>query len=185
MAWGRRQGDGEWYTPPSIVEAAREAMGGIDCDPASCAVAQRVVRAAVYHSLDDDGLAHAWRGSVFLNPPWGVPTGDSRYRSERSAKGQFAAKLAYHYRRGDVHAAVVVLSYDLSPKWYNPLAEALSAICLVRDRVYYYRDVPDDGVRDNKGTSVTYLGPDPGRFAAAFGPMGLVVVPHRPCPTPT
>ena len=156
MAFGRRPGDGEWYTPPSIVEAARAAMGGIDCDPASNRVAQRVVRAGVYYSIDDDGLAQPWRGRVFLNPPWGI-------------KARFIRKLADHRRRGDIDAAIVVLSHDISPQWYDPLAEVLSAICLMRDRV---------------GTSITYVGDAVDRFAAAFDPLGLVVVPHR-CPIPT
>lgn len=35
----------EYYTPAPIVEAAREVLGGIDLDPASCDMAQETVRA--------------------------------------------------------------------------------------------------------------------------------------------
>ena len=59
----------EHYTPPEIVEAAREVMGGIDLDPASCAEANTIVKAAAYY--DSDGLSRPWYGRVFLNPPGG------------------------------------------------------------------------------------------------------------------
>ena len=62
----------EWFTPPDVIEAARATMGGIDLDPASCARANELVRAAKYFTKDDDGLRHPWHGArVFLNPPGG------------------------------------------------------------------------------------------------------------------
>ena len=60
----------EHYTPVDIVEAAREALGGvIDLDPASNAFANEVVRAKRYFDAEANGLTAAWRGKVFLNPP--------------------------------------------------------------------------------------------------------------------
>src|SRR5947207_14887916 len=38
-------GSMEWYTREEWIERARRAMGGIDLDPASCAFAQRTVKA--------------------------------------------------------------------------------------------------------------------------------------------
>lgn len=60
----------EWYTPPSIIEAARHSMGSIDLDPASCAMANRVVKAKRYYSKRDNGLKQEWSGNVWCNPPF-------------------------------------------------------------------------------------------------------------------
>lgn len=59
----------ELYTPDYIVEAARATLGGIDLDPASCAIGNEVVKATRY--FDRDGLTQPWAGRVLLNPPGG------------------------------------------------------------------------------------------------------------------
>ncbi len=64
----------EWFTPPDIVERARRSLGGqIDLDPASCAEANKLVRADTFWTKEDNGLAHDWRGykRIFVNPPGG------------------------------------------------------------------------------------------------------------------
>lgn len=63
----------EAYATRDVVEAARSTLGTIDLDPASCDVANTVVRADVFFSLDKhvDGLRLPWSGRVFCNPPGG------------------------------------------------------------------------------------------------------------------
>lgn len=76
----------EWYTPPAILDAARDLMGGIDLDPASCALANRHVRAVAYIDERHDGLGARWAGRVWLNPPGGVIDCDGRPVIKASAK---------------------------------------------------------------------------------------------------
>ena len=60
----------EWYTPSIIIEAARDSMGSIDLDVASCEEANRVVKASRYFTVKDDGLSQKWEGNVWCNPPY-------------------------------------------------------------------------------------------------------------------
>lgn len=89
----------EHYTPAFIVEAARKAMGGIDCDPASCTEANGVVRAITYYSLPHDGLTFDWYGRIFLNPPGGSLIMTEKIRKTMTAeqadelKEQWAAEV--------------------------------------------------------------------------------------------
>ena len=181
MGWGRRQGSGEWYTPPEIVEAARATMGRIDCDPATCAVAQRVVQADVWYDRAKDGLAQPWRGAVLLNPPWGVPPGNVRLRGA-APKVRFVAKLARHIAAGDVSQAVVVLAADAgSTRWFREhLAPHLAAIAWLVGRVPYWQTAPDAGVRASRGTAICYFGARTTEFARHFGGMGICL---RPIPS--
>jgi hypothetical protein len=88
----------EWYTPAQYVDAAREVLGGIDLDPASCDQANRTVRARTYYTAQDDGLEHYWHGRVWLNPPYG------------KSSALFVGKLLAERAAGRVDAAIVLLN---------------------------------------------------------------------------
>ena len=64
-------GSNEHFTPKEFVDAARALMGGIDLDPASCPLADRVVGATRIFTAKDNGFQREWRGKTFLNPPGG------------------------------------------------------------------------------------------------------------------
>lgn len=77
-SWEHMSESNEHFTPPEIVDAGRETMGGrIVLDPASNAVANSVVRADRFHSIDDPGHNKVWRArTAFLNPPGGLTDND-------------------------------------------------------------------------------------------------------------
>jgi hypothetical protein len=68
----------EHVTPLEVANAARGVLEVIDLDPASCELANSVIRARAIYTKEYDGLAQTWRGRVFLNPPGGLLGGESQ-----------------------------------------------------------------------------------------------------------
>lgn len=108
----------EHYTPAAIVEAARLVMDGIDLDPASCELANRVVKASRYYTAEDDGLALPWDfngfpSRVFVNPPGG------KLRN-RSLQAIWWDKLLSEYQAHRVQQAIFIgFSLELLAKRGN------------------------------------------------------------------
>lgn len=55
----------EWLTPPELIRS----LGRFDLDPCA-SVHQPWVTAKRHYTVLDDGLAQAWVGRVWLNPPY-------------------------------------------------------------------------------------------------------------------
>ena len=55
----------EWYTPRWIIDE----LGPFDLDPCSPIVKPYEI-APVSYTKEDDGLAHDWVGTVWMNPPY-------------------------------------------------------------------------------------------------------------------
>jgi ParB family chromosome partitioning protein len=165
----------EWYTPACYIEAARRTMGGIDLDPASCAVANETVKARRYYTKEDDGLHLPWDlDRIWLNPPYGrvIPGSIS---SNISYQKLFVEKLIREYERGTFKQAIALLlgnacynSY-FKPLWKYPL-------CFHSGHIKFQRI---DGKRDSYGfgTIFAYLGDNQDAFAHEFGKFGHVVCP--------
>lgn len=63
---GSRGGSVEWQTPPELVKA----LGKFNLDP--CAALDQITPCARrFYTAKDDGLTKVWRGSVWMNPPYG------------------------------------------------------------------------------------------------------------------
>ncbi len=151
----------EWYTPAEYVEAAREVMGAIDLDPASCEHAQTTIQAERFHTKADDGLAQEWRGRVWLNPPYSQP-----------AATRFADKLLEEHASGRVTEAVMVQNAGTDTVWFHRMAAA-GWVCLVKGRINFLRE--DGSTAGNRYAQVFfYLGERPQRFAEVFRRFGLV-----------
>ncbi len=100
----------EHYTPPEVIAAAREVMGEIDLDPASCARANAVVKARLFFA--DDGLDLPWHGRVFCNPPGGKLNAKT-FEPIAAGPGFSSAavwwwKLLDEYRAGRVEQAIFI-----------------------------------------------------------------------------
>lgn len=155
----------EWYTPAYIIEAARQAMGSIDLDPASCEVANRTVKAQRYFTQADNGLAWTWQAhTVFMNHPFG-----------RNTNKQWIDKLISEYAAGHFDQACCITFASTSEAWFQPLLHY--PICFISPRVNYVDadGCPVKGV--TKGSCVTYLGTDRAMFYRAFIGLGRIMVP--------
>lgn len=167
----------EYYTPAKYIEAAREVMGGIDTDPASCDFAQGWIKADTYFTKEDDGLSKSWYGSVWLNPPYGVDRG-------RSRAGTWAEKLEAEIEAGAATVAILLVKAALGYIWFERLFHNYP-VCFTRDRIRFY--TKDGRMPAAKQANAFFLletspsyGPYLWRFQDVFGKFGRVILPlHR------
>ena len=119
-------GDYERVTPPHIIEAARRVMGGIDLDPASTFRANKIVGAQRYYTEHEDGLKRAWRGRVWLNPPY-----------SRGLVVAFVERLLARLESGDVTQAVLLTNNSTDTAWWQEAVAAAQAFCLAAGRLNF------------------------------------------------
>ena len=158
----------EHYTPQEYADAARETMGSIDLDPASCEAANTaVIRAKIYYDEKENGLAQNWFGNVYLNPPGGT--------------GQIAlwwATLADRYAKGLVKQAVF-MAFNLEVFRYAQrydVAHPLDfPVCFPKDRIRFL----DPDLKPQKSpahpSAIVYLGNSRDSFDLAFSKFGRVI----------
>jgi hypothetical protein len=162
-------GQNEWFTPARYIEAAREVMGSIDLDPASCAEAQTIVKAEAFLTKDDDALTREWGGPhVFLNPPF-----------SRDLMAPFAYKLLAELKAGRTKQAILLTHNNTDTEWFHALATSLwlPTLCFTHGRIAFYRgDEPPPGIAN--GQVFFYFGPKPAAFADTFAAFGLILVPY-------
>lgn len=157
-------GENEWYTPTEYAEMARDVMGGIDLDPASCPEANKVIQATRFFTKEDDGLSQAWHGRVWLNPPY-----------SRDLMPAFCNHLALHVESGAVEQAILVSHNNTDTAWFSRLSECCSAICFPRSRIRFYRG--EDVAAPVNGQAFFYFGQNKQAFKSTFGQIGSVWVP--------
>jgi hypothetical protein len=163
----------EWYTPARYIEAAREVMGGIDLDPASCELANQTVRAARFYTKQENGLAHPWKAqSVWLNPPYGRIHSERR-GSTKSYQPLFIHKLLSEYEQGHIKQAIcLIIGSSCFMRWFQPLWNY--PLCFHDGRILF--NLPDGGQSDfGFGNIIAYLGPNEAKFIEVFSQFGRII----------
>lgn len=146
----------EWYTPPAIIERAVKVLGKIDLDPCAEQGAKPTVPAKKHYREYDDGLAQPWRGTVYMNPPYGTVIED------------WCRKLRTEYEAGNVTAALALVPARTDTQWWQVLGEF--AVCFIVGRLKF-------SGHENSApfpSAVIYLGDDVPAFIRAFKDAGAI-----------
>jgi hypothetical protein len=156
----------EWYTPAKYIQAAREVMGGIDLDPASCKAANKVVEAKRFYDKQADGLNQPWSGRVWLNPPYG------------GIAAEFVARLVAEYEAGNITAGIALVNaHCTDTNWFQLLWS--HALCFTDHRIDFTSTDAKDSTSTH-GSVFAYLGKKPESFAERFREWGAIVRAWRP-----
>lgn len=155
-------GNNEWYTPANIIEAARDVLGEIDLDPASCDAANEVVKATTYYTAQDNGLLQRWRGRVWMNPPY-----------ESGLVEEFTGKLRTWFEAGEVSEAIVLVNNATETRWFQNLADFASMICFPAGRVRFWNETKESA-SPLQGQAILYFGARREAFARRFREFGSV-----------
>lgn len=159
-------GENEWYTPLEFIEAARETMGQIDLDPASCELANKNVKAKIFYTKEDDGLTKKWAGKVWMNPPYAS-----------SLIGKFSEKICTEFKDNHIQEACILVNNATETKWAQQLLSICSAICFVEKRIKFIDKNGNPSGSPLQGQMIVYLGSTPDLFRSAFEKFGVVF--HR------
>lgn len=143
----------EWYTPKFVFEALGIEF---DLDPCSPGAGKSFVPALKHYTIEDDGLASEWFGTVWVNPPYGTQT------------PKWMKKL---YEHGD-GMALVFARTDV--KWFQDYGADADAICFINGRVKFYQgNMTTQPGTPGTGSMILAYGP---KAAAALSQAGLGVV---------
>jgi hypothetical protein len=187
--------DTEWYTAPTILNAARLFLNGIDLDPASSEVANKHVQAKTFYGYKDgeftDGLFQTWRGKIWLNHPFGraeeacgeVCVKHLASPSHRHHTIPFHGNAAWITKLNDevltdnVTEALCITYACTSEAWFQPLLKHPQ--CFLSPRTNYY--LPDGTIKRGvtKGSVITYFGDRAFDFVTAFRGMGMIKVLYK------
>lgn len=157
-------GETEWYTPQEYINAARNAMGSIDIDPASSEIANKTVRATTYFTIQDNGLSKDWNGNVWMNPPYAQPT-----------VTYFCDLLTAKYLSKEIKQACVLLNNATETKYIQNMLASCSAICFIEGRVKFIDKSGKAGSAPLQGQIILYFGINIDKFTDNFKEFGKIL----------
>lgn len=160
---GNNSCDNEWYTPEEYIAPYREMVGCIDIDPASCKFANKQVKARTFFSIDQDGLTKQWKGTVWLNPPYGA-----------GAVEPFIEKAINEFVEGRTTQAAILVNNATETKWFQKLLSSCDAVCFISSRIKFLK--PDTSTNSPlQGQAIAYFGQARVKFAEAYKGLGITL----------
>ena len=146
----------EHYTPEKITNFLYQFCPEFDLDP--CSNPGKNICAKKHYTQEDNGLAHEWEGSVFINPPF-------------SDVETWVNKALDEYVKGNCIEVVFLSKFDGRVGWFKPLIGNFSPFCIVQGYVSYYGN---DGDAATFTTALWYLGDRRKEFTQVFEGLGWV-----------
>lgn len=162
----------EWYTPKRYIHAAKQVMGDIDLDPASCELANKTVQAKSYYTKEQNGLMLPWYGRIWLNPPYGRVQPELK-GSTRSYQKYFVLTFLDKYLSGEIEQGIaLIFGASACTPWFLPLFRY--PVCVSKAHIDF--NTPHgEKARYGYGNMFVYLGPDETRFTEIFSQYGPIV----------
>ena len=111
----------DWATPIDVFNRISERYGPFDLD-ACCRDA--TAKATRYFTKDDDGLAHPWRGRVWVNPPYSDPA-------------PWIQKAILEVEQGHSERVVMLLPASIDTGWYHSFVLPYADVVPVRGRIRF------------------------------------------------
>lgn len=155
-----------WFTDPQFIAVVHRFYGTIDIDPASCKVANSVVKATKYYTKKDNGLIKPWYGKVWVNPPFSTGNIDA-----------FAKKTIDELSNCDEILFLCQSKNDT--RWYQSLMQHTDLMLLVKGRPKFWGNPINNSDRPRYPTTLFYFGHRTSEFIKTFKPLGTIVKPQR------
>lgn len=151
-----------WYTPRWMVDAARDVLGSIGTDPATCAAAQAIVQAETWYTATEDGLVSPWFGAVWCNPPYSAPL-------------PWVRRMIALYQSHAIDAGMMLVNCSCSPVWAQLLWTHADAVCVLGKRIdFWHPTKTNQNSSYDRDSAMFYFGTDRARFTAVFSRYGVI-----------
>ena len=109
-------GTDEWLTPPDLITA----LGPFDLDPCSPGARRPWDTAAKHYGIEDDGLRQAWKGRVWLNPPY-------------AHAAKWLHRLADHGQ-----GTALIFARTETALWFEHVWPRATGLLFLRGRLHFY-----------------------------------------------
>lgn len=151
----------EWFTPEKYIRAVHQVLGQVDVDPASNPIANKIVKAKIFYTKDDNGLKYDWPGKVFLNPPYGGLT------------KKFASQLVRQFQNNITTEAILLVNANSTDtNWFAPMFDYI--ICFTNHRIDFISSESKAG-GSTHGSAFVYFGNNIEKFINHFKKFGPIV----------